>query len=196
LLWWVAVLGSALAAGLVVSGAVESARAEATRFGAPVPLVVARRDLAPGTILRAGDVEVTERPAGVVPAGAIDRPPLGAVVTQTVLAGEALVAVRLDRDGPMAEGTRALALPTGPGRLDLRPGDRVDVLATFDPLITPRGEDPTVTVAHAATVVGVGGRAVTVAVTEAEAPRVAFALSQATITLARTPPGTVPADDP
>lgn len=189
-------LGSALAAGLVVSAAIESARAEATRFGPPVLVVVARRDLAPGTVLRAGDLELVERPADVVPAGTFERPPVGAVVSQAVLTGEPLVEARLDQGGPVAASTRALALPTGPGRLDLRPGDRVDVLATFDPLVTPRGEDPTVTVAQAATVVGVGGQAVTVAVTEAEAPRVAFALSQATITLARTPPGTVPADDP
>ena len=36
---------------------------------------------------------------------------------------------------------------------------------------------------------------ITVAVTEVEAPRVAFALSQATITLALTPPGTFAPDD-
>ena len=89
----------------------------------------------------------------------------------------------------------ALALPTGPGALGVRAGDRVDLLATFDPLVAPAGEDPTVTVARAATVVSVRARSITVAVTEAEAPRVAFALSQATITLALTPPGTFAADD-
>jgi hypothetical protein len=76
----------------------------------------------------------------------------------------------------------------------VRAGDEVDVLATFDPLVTPAGEDPTVTVARAATVVAVRSRAITVAVTEVEAPRVAFALSQATLTLALTPPGTVAGD--
>ncbi|MET0663993.1 MAG: hypothetical protein ABW008_00400, partial [Acidimicrobiales bacterium] len=85
--------------------------------------------------------------------------------------------------------------PTGPGALGVRPRDRVDLLATFDPLVAPAGEDPTVTVARVATVVAVRTRSITVAVTAAEAPRVAFALSQATITLALTPPGTVPADD-
>jgi hypothetical protein len=62
-------------------------------------------------------------------------------------------------------------------------------------MVAPAGEDPTVTVARAATVVAVRNRSITVAVTATEAPRVAFALSQATITLALTPPGTVPADD-
>jgi Flp pilus assembly protein CpaB len=87
-----------------------------------------------------------------------------------------------------------MAVPTGPGTLAVRPGDRVDVLATFDPLVAPAGEDPTTTVARAATVVGVRPRAVTVAVTADEAPRVAFALSQATISLALTPPDTFGAD--
>ena len=91
-------------------------------------------------------------------------------------------------------GSRALAVPTGPGALPLHPGDRVDVLATFDPLVAPAGEDPTVAVARAATVVGVRRQGVTVAVSEREAPRVAFALSQATIALALAPPGTVAGD--
>lgn len=94
----------------------------------------------------------------------------------------------------LTAGSRALAVPTGPGALALRPGDRVDVLATFDPLVAPRGEDPTATVARGATVVAVRGQGVTVAVSAVEAPRVAFALSQATIALALAPPGTVAGD--
>ena len=121
--------------------------------------------------------------------------PDGQVVSQAVLAGEPVVEARLGGDRLVPPGSRALALPTGPGALGVRPGDRVDLLATFDPLVAPAGEDPTVTVARAATVVAVRTRSITVAVTAAEAPRVAFALSQATITLALTPPGTVAADD-
>ncbi|MBA2282806.1 MAG: hypothetical protein H0W25_16485, partial [Acidimicrobiia bacterium] len=43
---------------------------------------------------------------------------------------------------------------------------------------------PTGVVAHAATVVDVGDRAVTVAVPEADAPRLAFAAARGTVTLA------------
>lgn len=194
LVWWAVVIASASVVGLSVSGAVEAARAEARRWGPPVPVVVAAVDLAPGAVLGADTVLVETWPAEVVPRGALRTVPGGAVVGQPIAAGEAVVTRRLDRSGLVATTTRAVAIPTGPGRLGLRPGDRVDVLATFDPLVAPAGEDPTVTVARAAVVVRVGAQAVTIAVAEDEAPRVAFALAQSTITLAQTPPGTVPAD--
>ncbi len=186
LLWWVTVVGLALFAALSLTGAVDRARAEAERFGPLRPVLVARHDLAVGARLTPEQVEVQDRPAALVPDGALDRAPEHQVVAQPILAGEAVVASRL-ATSLLPAGTRALAVPTGPGRLDLRPGDRVDVLATFDPLVAPPGEDPTAVVARAAVVVDVRGQGVTVAVTEAETTRVALALAQATITLALTP---------
>lgn len=194
-LWWLAVVGLSLAVGLVLESGLSRARADARRFGEPVPVVVASVDLAVGAMAGPDTVELRSWPAALVPAGALTVVPDGQVVSQAVLAGEPVVEARLGGDRLVPPGSRALALPTGPGALGVRPGDRVDLLATFDPLVAPAGEDPTVTVARAATVVAVRTRSITVAVTAAEAPRVAFALSQATITLALTPPGTVAADD-
>jgi hypothetical protein len=74
-----------------------------------------------------------------------------------------------------------VAVPTGSG-LPLRVGDRVDVLATFDPGVSGDGE-PTFAVARGAVVVHVGKEAVTVAVAEAAAPKVAYALAAGTVTL-------------
>ncbi len=194
-LWWLTVVGLSLTAGLLVEGGLDQAQADARRFGSPVDVVVARVDLEPGSVVGPRSAEVVPWPSTLVPEGALRQVPEGLVVTQPVLAGEPLVERRVGEGGLVPSGSRALALPTGPGALGVRPGDRVDVLATFDPLIAPEGEDPTVTVARAATVVSVRARAVTVAVSEAEAPRVAFALSQATITLALTPPDTFAPDD-
>ncbi len=68
----------------------------------------------------------------------------------------------------------------------VRPGDRVDVLATFD---STEGEtEPTFPVAMGALVVDVAEEAVTVAVTPEEAPRVAFATARGTVTLALASP--------
>jgi hypothetical protein len=64
----------------------------------------------------------------------------------------------------------------------LEVGDRVDVLATFDPGVSGDGE-PTFAVATGAVVVHVGDDAVTVAVRQAAAPRVAYALAAGTVTL-------------
>lgn len=196
LVWWLAVVGASLAVGLTVEGALARAEADARRFGDPIQVAVALVDLPAGS--RAGPATVALRPwpERLVPAGALRSVPDDRVVVQPVGRGEPVVATRLGDDSLVPPGRRALALPTGPGALGLRAGDRVDVLATFDPLVAPEGEDPTVAVARAATVVEVRGRSVTVAVTDLEAPRVAFALSQATITLALTPPGTVAPDEP
>lgn len=194
-LWWLAVLGLSLVVGLTIDGSLSRAEADARRFGPPVEVAVARTDLAAGALAGPATVELRPWPEYLVPAGALRVVPDDRVVTQPLLAGEPVVAERLGTDSLVPADSRALALPTGPGALGVRAGDRVDLLATFDPLVAPAGEDPTVTVARAATVVSVRARSITVAVTEAEAPRVAFALSQATITLALTPPGTFAADD-
>jgi len=191
----VAVLTSSLAVGVAVDGSLSRAEADARRFGPAVEVAVARVDLAAGAPAGPATVELRPWPERLVPPGALRQVPDDRVVTQPVLAGEPVVAARLGTSSLVPVGSRALALPTGPGALGVRAGDRVDLLATFDPLVAPAGEDPTVTVARAATVVSVRARSITVAVTEAEAPRVAFALSQAAITLALTPPGTFAPDD-
>jgi Flp pilus assembly protein CpaB len=195
-LWWLAVVGLSLTIGLVLESGLSRAQADARRFGAPTEVAVARVDLAAGATAGPATVELRPWPEGLVPDGALNRVPEGLVVSQAILAGEPVVETRLGAEHLVPPGRRALALPTGPGGLGVRPGDRVDLLATFDPLVAPAGEDPTVTVAQAATVVSVRARSITVAVTETEAPRVAFALAQATITLALTPPGTFAPDDP
>jgi len=194
-LWWLAVVGLSLSVGLVPQSGLSRAKADARRFGEPVHVVVAAVDLAAGAMAGPETVQLRPWPAALVPAGALTTVPDGQVVSQAILAGEPVVEARLGADRLVPPGSRALALPTGPGALGVRVGDRVDLLATFDPLVAPAGEDPTVTVARAATVVAVRARSITVAVTEAETPRVAFALSQATITLALTPPDTFAPDD-
>jgi Flp pilus assembly protein CpaB len=194
LLWWLAVVGLAGGLGLLVQGGLAEAQADARRFGPTTQVLVARVDLAPGQPI--GPQEAVERPwpSSLLPAGAVRALADGLVATQPVLAGEPLVESRVGRGSLVPPGGRAIAVPVGPGALGLRPGDRVDVLATFDPLVAPEGEEPTVTVARAATVTSVRARAVTVAGTEEEAPRGAFALSQATIALALAPPDTFGGD--
>jgi hypothetical protein len=61
-------------------------------------------------------------------------------------------------------------------------GDHVDVLATFDETAAGDGA-PTFAVALDAVVVHVGHDAVTVAVTERAAPRVAYALAAGAVVL-------------
>jgi hypothetical protein len=74
-----------------------------------------------------------------------------------------------------------MAVPGGAGRPPLRPGDRVDVLATLGD-----GSGETITVVVDATVLDVDDQSdvVTVAVAPEDAPSVASAVATATVTLA------------
>ena len=83
-------------------------------------------------------------------------------------------------------GSRALAVPIGPGTPPLLVGDRVDLLSTHDPLLF----DPAAAnaagdiVVAGALVIDVSEGAVTVAVDPDDAPAVAFAVAQGAVTLA------------
>ncbi len=79
------------------------------------------------------------------------------------------------------------------GAVRPRPGDPVDVYATFDPQTVGRDVEPTLTVAHAVPVVAVdrddaAAIGVTVLVTPAEAKRLAFATAAGTLAIAIAPP--------
>lgn len=188
--------------------AADDARA---RWGQTRPVAVAARDLAPGDIVDAGAFEVRELPEAMLPDGALgsggdtssgtagaaagtaDDPPIGAVVRHPVLAGEPLVAARLSPVGLtgaaalVPAGWRGVAVPVGAaGAPPLVTGDVVDVLA-----VTPvgvegadRGEEPAFALVEQALVVDVTDDAVTVAVPEHDAPRVAWALSNGAVVLA------------
>jgi Flp pilus assembly protein CpaB len=175
--WWVAAFLLVLVTGLTVSSLVGRASSLASRWGAPERVAVATRSLEVGDVVASGDVVLRPVPSGLVPAGALRRPPVGRTVLAPLARGEVVTRARIGTLIP--DGTRALAVPVGPGTPPLRPGDRVDVLATFE------GDEPTFAVASGAGVLDVvADKAVTIAVTVDEAPRVAFALAQGAVTLA------------
>ena len=152
-------------------------------------------------------------PEGVVPEGALGgapaEPPVGSVVRHPVLAGEPLVAARLAPDGLtgaaalVPPGWRAVAVPLGPaGAPPLAVGDLVDVLAVMPTAGLPglgsdgagagpdgtgpdgAAQEPAFVLVERAAVVDVADDAVTVAVPEGDAPRVAWALSNGAVVLA------------
>jgi pilus assembly protein CpaB len=128
----------------------------------PVPptvlVLAAARDLAPGSALALADLRSVPLPPAAVPAGAL-RPGaavLGRLVAGPVRSGEPLTDVRLV--GPslldsLAPGSVAVPVRfADPGAVALlRPGDRIDVLATAEhpalpppdtPAAPPAGADP------------------------------------------------------
>jgi Flp pilus assembly protein CpaB len=130
-------------------------------------------------------------------------------VRHPVLAGEPLVAARLAPDGLtgaaalVPPGWRAVAVPLGPaGAPPLAVGDLVDVLAVMPTAGLPglgsdgagagpdgtgpdgAAQEPAFVLVERAAVVDVTDDAVTVAVPEGDAPRVAWALSNGAVVLA------------
>jgi pilus assembly protein CpaB len=124
---------TALLLGLSVLAAISAVRAD--RSG--VAVVVAAHDLAPGTVLTAGDLATTRLPAAAVPAGTV---PTRAAATGRMLAGalrrgESVTDVRLVGRALLARlppGHVAVSVTTSDPNVSVlvQPGDHVDVVAT------------------------------------------------------------------
>jgi Flp pilus assembly protein CpaB len=189
------VLGLAIVTGLVVVSLVSSAEAARQRWGRARPVAVATRDLAPGDVVDGSAVEVRRLPEAAVTPDALGEPPSGSVVRQPVAAGEPLVPERLAPQGLtgvaalVPVGYRAVAIPIGPlAAPPLTTGDLVDVLAVVaaaveEPALA-RGDQPSFPLVEAAMVVDVGEQSIAIAVPEADAPRVAWVLTNGSIVLA------------
>jgi Flp pilus assembly protein CpaB len=188
------VLALAIVTGLVVVSLVSSAEAARQRWGRARPVAVATRDLAPGDLVDGSAVEVRRLPEAAVTPGALAEPPSGSVVRQPVAAGEPLVPERLAPQGVtgvaalVPAGHRAVAIPIGPlAAPPLTIGDLVDVLAVVPAPVEepprPPESDPSFPLVEAAVVVHVGEDSIAVAVPEADAPRVAWVLTNGSLVL-------------
>jgi Flp pilus assembly protein CpaB len=182
----------AVATGLVVVSLVSSAEAARDRWGRTRPVAVATRDLLPGDVVDASTVDVRRLPETAVSPGALAEAPVGSVVRQTVLTGEALVAERLAPQGLtgvaalVPSGHRAVAVPVGPlAPPPLGVGDVVDVLAVVPAASGDiAGGEPAFPLVEGAVVVDVDEQSVAVAVPGPDAPRVAWALTNGAVVLA------------
>lgn len=173
--FWAVAVAAALLTALLVGRLAGEATAARDRWGERREVVVAAADVGAGEPI---DGELRSLPVAVVPEGALRSLPRGALAAVDLVAGEVVVGARLAGASILPEGTRGIAVPA-PAGLPLDLGDEVDVLATFDPSVA--GDEPTFAVARGAPVIHVGEDAVTVAVAEADAPRVAYALAAGTV---------------
>lgn len=197
LTYWVAVGGLALVTTIAISGLLGRARVEAARYGSPRPVLVATRDLRPGDQVGGSDIVLRSLPSALVPPDALGDAgqARGRVVVTPVFEGQALVRRQLAPWGLtgaaalLPPGKRGISVAAGPAAAKLGKGDTVDVLATFDPA-TPEmaGKEPTFPVAVNASVIDVGGEAVTIAVDPEEAKRVAFATAHGAVTVVLSSP--------
>lgn len=193
LLYWASVAVLMFLTIELVGRVTAQARAATERHGDTAVVWVAAREVAAGEVLDAGDVRRSEVPLAFIPDHPATGDVAGQATTVALVPGEVLLAPRLAPSGVrgaaarIPRGSRALALPIGPGgELAVEVGDRVDVLATFPPDLSAAGEEPTFPVAEGSLVVDVSddGETVTVAVPAADASRVAYAVAVGVVTLA------------
>jgi Flp pilus assembly protein CpaB len=198
----------AVITGLTVVWQVRTADAARRRWSDTRPVVVARHDLHRGDLLTPGDVEVRDLPTTAVADSALATAPTGIVVRDPIAAGEPLVEARLGRQGLtgvaalLPEGHRAVSIAIGPlGVPAVQVGDAVDVVAVLPTEADLHGHGdgggleqtdeadeshesdeaaapPAITLVERASVVDVNDQAVTVAVPEDDATRVAYAAVQ------------------
>jgi Flp pilus assembly protein CpaB len=197
----------ALVTGLTVVWQVRAADAARRRWSDTRPVAVAQHDLEAGDLVSPGDVEVRDLPTTAVAETALEAAPVGVVVRHPIAAGEPLVDERLGREGLtgvaalLPEGHRAVSIAVGPmGMPAAQLGDAVDVVAVLptdadlhghgsgDGLDQADGHSeaeqteetapPAIVLVERALVVDVTDQAVTVAVPEADATRVAYAAVQ------------------
>lgn len=132
-------LACGLAAFVLVRG--YTARIEALRpvVGSPVPVVVAAHDLTRGTQLLPSMVRLATMPSAFAPPGAladVDQVE-GRTLISDMAEAEPVTRTRLASpgEGPVASlvppGLRAFTVAAGVPAGSVRPGDLVDVLATF-----------------------------------------------------------------
>lgn len=183
---WLPAVVIAVVVAMVVSSLVDRATAEARRLGPPVRVPVATRAVDVGEVLGADTVAWRRLPRSAVPVGDVVTSAEGRTALVPLAEGEVLLASKLGPDGLrgvaalLPAGMQALAVPAATGTPPLEVGDRVDVLGAFD--------SEAVVVSADAVVVGVDAEAVTVAVAAADAPRLAWALARAAVTLALSSP--------
>ena len=206
-LLWAAAAIVAIATAAYVGDVLASLRHQDAAFGRVRTVLVAARDLPLGARVGPGDLttrqvrEESGEPGALhersTAVGRIVASPLvrGATVTERHLATRR----RDGRDGIVPPGSRAMRVVVE-GGVRPRPGELVDLYATFDPQVVGPDAEPTRTVARGVPVLAVDdedgagaashGRAlgVTLLVTSDAATRVAFASAVGTLALAIAPP--------
>ena len=138
-LFVVLAIAAGLSAFLLVRGYASRLAATHPDLGSPVAVVVASSPEARGTRLAASMLGHADVPSAFVPPGALRDPAQaeGRTLLSGLASGEILTASRLapEQAGPVAAlvppGLRGFTVSVPLPRGSVRPGDRVDVLATF-----------------------------------------------------------------
>jgi Flp pilus assembly protein CpaB len=205
----------AVAAALVMRAYVHHIDVVRPDGGPPMTVVVAAEDVHRGAVLTQDALEVVTMPSRFAPPGAMRdlTRAAGRIVVSDIAAGEIITQLRLagSRSGPTASlvppGMRAVQVPVA-GAVGVKPGDLVDVIATFGgggAHTEVAGEGLEVLAVDrgggggsfgAATAPTSGGVGLVLLVTPTDAETLAFASAFATLSIAVRGPDDVLVGDP
>jgi Flp pilus assembly protein CpaB len=137
--WFGASAVTAIAAVAMTRAHVAALEATRPDVGPPAPVLVASADLTRGLVLGEQALRLVDLPSTLVPPGTVSsiERATGRVLVADLAEGEVLTETRLAGagSGPIAAlvppGLRAFVLPSGPPAGTIRPGDVIDVLATY-----------------------------------------------------------------
>ncbi len=192
--WWAAALVLGATTTSMMTANISRATRAADGWGSSRQVWVVRHHVAAGTVIGVDDMSLARRPKRLVPVGALDagRSPVGQAARVELSVGEVVLRDRLSRSGAVGvaamvdNGRRAIAMKNDESMPSLHAGDRVDILATFDvgdSVEEAPSTAPSFAVATNASVLAVSSRTITLSVTTREAPRLAFALARAAVTV-------------
>ncbi|MDQ4148401.1 MAG: Flp pilus assembly protein CpaB [Actinomycetota bacterium] len=161
-MWTSLALVAAAATGLSVYIYLSSLRAQVPIAGKLVPIVVATTDIEAGTVLSAPMLGLVDHPSRYLPEGALTSPKAaaGRVAAAPILRGEPVTSRKIGKttgaSSVVPPGMRAYSLGAHSGvtiAMIPKPGDRVDVMATFPAEVL--GEPTTATILSSARVASV-----------------------------------------
>ena len=184
------VVAIALLCGATVARTVQAADRTRASWGGSTSVLVVTDDLAAGDRLDQSNTKVVGRPEPLVPDGALTSLPADARAAAAMYAGEVVREERLAPTGASAltarlpPGARAMAIPVEPGTTPpVVVGDLVEVLVALGP-DAAGGGPPGFALASGVPVIDVTEAAITIAVGDDVAPRLAVAFGQGAVTLA------------
>jgi len=184
------VVAIAVVCGVTVAMSVQAADRTRAAWGSTISVLVVTDDLAAGDRLDPSNTKVVGRPEPLVPDGALMSLPPDARAAAAMYAGEVVREERLASTGASAltarlpPGSRAMAIPVEPGTTPpVVVGDLVEVLVALGP-DAAGGGPPGFALATGVPVIDVTDAAITIAVGDDVAPRLAVAFGQGAVTLA------------
>jgi hypothetical protein len=132
--YWALAAVLAIATGVSVNHVTTDAQRLRDAYGVTVPVVVLVQSVAPGALI-APHAQILDRPASLVPDGALANLDASPVAAGPMTSGTMVTEVNVARPGAVTSGEAALAVPRVPTTPPVGIGTTVIFIVNADPLV-------------------------------------------------------------